>query len=61
VRADFRGDLFGQIVARVVAEGYVGPLAREDLAHGRAEAPRPARDECTFPFQQQTQSWPVSE
>src|ERR1044071_1188707 len=55
VRLDLGPGLFGQVFARVVVEGHVGALAREDLADGGAEAARAPRHERTLPFQKKTQ------
>src|SRR5205085_6571279 len=55
VRLHFTFRLLGEIVARVVVEGDIRALAREDLAERRADAARPAGDEGTLPFKKKTQ------
>jgi hypothetical protein len=55
VRLDLLRYFFGEVFARVIAEGHVRALAGEDLAHRRADAARAPGDKGSFPFQQQTQ------
>ncbi len=55
MRLDLLQSDFGQIVARVVIEGNISALAREDFAERCADAARAAADESSLPFQQKTQ------
>jgi hypothetical protein len=56
VRLNFLRDLFGEVFARVVVEGYVRAFAREHVAECRADAARPARYERTLPFEKKAQN-----
>ncbi len=55
VRLDLGLRLLREVVARVVVEGHVRALAREDLADGGADAARPASHERALPFEKKTQ------